>query len=66
MQLVSKVSNSAKDGPFNDCGSITNPCFMTWDPEDHNLLYDAEDAGDAEGVGQGIRCLTSQTSRSIQ
>lgn len=25
-------SNSAKDGPFNDCGSITNPCFMTWDP----------------------------------
>ena len=50
-------SNSAKDGPFNDCGSITNPCFMTWDPEDHNLLYDAEDAGDAEGVGQGIRCF---------
>ena len=50
-------SNSAKDGPFSDCGSITNPCFMNWDPEDHNLLYDAEDAGDAEGVGQGIRCF---------
>lgn len=30
---------------------------MNWDPEDHNLLYDAEDAGDAEGVGQGIRCF---------
>lgn len=52
-------SNAAKDGPFDDCGAITNPCFMAWDPTDHDLLYVAEDTdADGDGInGQGIRCI---------
>ncbi|WP_242489678.1 hypothetical protein [Bacteroides thetaiotaomicron] len=59
-QISDKKKNfEIKDGPFDNCGGVANPCFMKWDPEYPELLYFAEDTSvDPEGVtGSGIRCI---------
>lgn len=59
-QISDKKKNfEIKDGPFDNCGGVANPCFMQWDPEHSELLYFAEDtSADPEGVtGSGIRCI---------
>ena len=59
-QISDKKKNfEIKDGPFDNCGGVANPCFMKWDPENPELLYFAEDTSvDPEGVtGSGIRCI---------
>lgn len=33
------------EGPFNDCGKIDNPCWFSFDPKDHNILYLTQDGG---------------------
>ena len=51
-QISDKKKNfEIKDGPFDNCGGVANPCFMKWDPEYPELLYFAEDTSvDPEGV----------------
>ena len=39
-QISDKKKNfEIKDGPFDNCGGVANPCFMKWDPEYPELLY---------------------------
>ena len=35
-----------KDGPFSDCGGFRNPSWLSFDPQDPQHLYIAQDGGD--------------------
>lgn len=40
-----KGNYDVKDGPFNDCGGLAEPTWLSFDPKNKDILYIAQDNG---------------------
>lgn len=55
-----------KDGPFDDCGGIDNPCFFSFDPVNRHHLYMSQDGQALRMFDLENKQLYTVISNSIQ
>lgn len=54
-----------KDGPFDDCGGLSHPSWLKFDPLNPNLLYVGQDGGDIRLINFEDSTVTTPITRGM-
>jgi DNA-binding beta-propeller fold protein YncE len=53
------------DGPFDDCGGFANPSWLTFDPENPDMLYVGQDGGNVRLLNFRDSMVTTPITRGM-